>query len=69
MKHATDVAIIGAGPYGLALAAHLAARGVEHAVIGMPMAGWSDAMPKGMSLKSEGMASNLFDPEGVRMRM
>ncbi len=62
MPNMTDVAIIGAGPYGLSLAAHLSARGVEHAVIGLPMAGWSMAMPKGMSLKSEGSASNLFDP-------
>jgi len=65
MPDATDVAIIGAGPYGLSLATHLARRGVEHAVIGLPMAGWSTAMPKGMSLKSEGSASNLFDPDGV----
>ena len=65
MPNTTDVAIIGAGPYGLSLAAHLAARGVEHAVIGLPMAGWSKAMPKGMSLKSEGSASNLFDPDGA----
>jgi len=65
MPTATDVAIIGAGPYGLSLAAHLARRGVEHAVIGLPMAGWSKAMPKGMSLKSEGSASNLFDPDGA----
>jgi thioredoxin reductase len=65
MANSTDVAIIGAGPYGLSLAAHLAARGVEHAVIGAPMAGWSKAMPRGMSLKSEGFASNLFDPDGA----
>jgi thioredoxin reductase len=65
MAHSTDVAIIGAGPYGLSLAAHLSARGIEHAVIGDPMAGWSKAMPRGMSLKSEGFASNLFDPDGA----
>jgi len=63
MANATDVAIVGAGPYGLSLAAHLAARGVDHAVIGLPMAAWSTAMPKGMSLKSEGSASDLFDPD------
>jgi thioredoxin reductase len=65
IANSTDVAIIGAGPYGLSLAAHLAKRGVEHVLIGDPMAGWSKAMPKGMSLKSEGFASNLFDPDGV----
>lgn len=36
------VAIIGAGPYGLSLAAHLAARNVEHRVFGRPMRFWSD---------------------------
>lgn len=65
MVSSTDVAIIGAGPYGLSLAAHLAAQSVEHAVIGSPMANWSKAMPKGMSLKSEGLASNLSDPDGT----
>ena len=34
------VAIIGAGPYGLSLASHLAHRGVNHRVFGRPMAFW-----------------------------
>jgi thioredoxin reductase len=34
------VAIVGAGPYGLSLAAHLAERGLESAVFGRPMAFW-----------------------------
>lgn len=57
----TDVAIIGAGPYGLSLAAHLRALGVEHRLIGRPMETWLTQMPKGMLLKSEGFASNLSD--------
>lgn len=36
------VAIIGAGPYGLSLAAHLAARNVDHRIFGRPMRFWSD---------------------------
>jgi thioredoxin reductase len=36
----TDVAIIGAGPYGLSLAASLANRGVDVCVFGKPMAFW-----------------------------
>ncbi len=56
------VAIVGAGPYGLSLAAHLAARGVEPLVFGPPMASWRNGMPRGMRLKSEGFASRLFDP-------
>jgi lysine/ornithine N-monooxygenase len=58
-----DVAIIGAGPYGLSLAAHLAGSGRSVRVFGMPMRFWSHHMPAGTSLKSEGFASNLYDPE------
>jgi thioredoxin reductase len=58
------VAIIGAGPYGLSIAAHLVARGVPFRIFGTPMSSWSTRMPKGMQLKSEGFASNLSDPQG-----
>ncbi len=57
-----DVAIIGAGPYGLSLAAHLRARGVEHRIFGEPMGSWKHNMPPGMLLKSYPWASNLSDP-------
>jgi hypothetical protein len=65
MASVTDVAIIGAGPYGLSLAAHLAALGVEHRVLGRPMQSWIEGTPAGMLLKSEGFASNLSDPAGA----
>jgi len=58
-----DVAIIGAGPYGLAVAAHLKALGVNFRIFGNPMNTWLAQMPKGMLLKSEGFASFLYDPE------
>ena len=58
------VVIIGAGPYGLSLAAHLRARGVNFRIFGKPMDFWLTQMPTGMALKSEGFASNLYDPEG-----
>jgi hypothetical protein len=64
MANNTDVAIIGAGPYGLSCAAHLQGRGVEHVIFGSPMAAWRENMPAGMSLKSDGFASSLYDPEG-----
>ena len=64
MKGATDVAIIGAGPYGLSLAAYLRARKVDFRIVGTPMQLWRDHMPKGMHLKSDGFASNLYDPNG-----
>src|ERR1700739_864352 len=57
-----DVAIIGAGPYGLSIAAHLKARGVNFRIFGHPMHTWLAHMPKGMRLKSEGFASRLYDP-------
>lgn len=58
-----DVAIIGAGPYGLSLAAHLTDR--DFLIFGEPMQFWRDHMPKGMHLKSDGFASNLYDPAGT----
>ena len=57
-----DVAIIGAGPYGLSIAAHLRAIGVDFRIFGSPMHTWLTHMPKGMRLKSEGFASSLYDP-------
>ena len=56
------VAIVGAGPYGLSLAAHLRSRGVKFRIFGSPMKTWRDHMPPGMLLKSDGFASNLSDP-------
>lgn len=58
-----DVAIIGAGPYGLSIAAHLRARGIDFRIFGSPMHTWLTQMPKGMRLKSEGFASFLYDPD------
>jgi thioredoxin reductase len=55
------VAVIGAGPYGLSIAAHLHARGLEHRIFGNAMDTWLTQMPKGMMLKSDGFATNLFD--------
>jgi len=58
-----DLSIIGCGPYGLSLAAHLRARGVEHRIFGEPMGSWKHNMPPGMLLKSYPWASSLSDPE------
>lgn len=54
--------IIGAGPYGLSLGAHLGARGHSYQMFGSPMESWRTFMPAGMVLKSEPFASNLWDP-------
>ncbi len=58
-----EVAIIGAGPYGLSIAAHLRGLGVDFRIFGSPMHTWRTQMPKGMFLKSEAFASNLSDPQ------
>ena len=63
MRTEHDVAIIGAGPYGLSLAAHLSDRNFNFRIFGEPMQFWRDHMPKGMHLKSDGFASNLYDPK------
>jgi thioredoxin reductase len=57
-----DVVIVGAGPYGLSIAAHLQAAGVQFRIFGSAMRTWLQHMPKGMRLKSEGFASSLYDP-------
>lgn len=62
MNDPIDVAIVGAGPYGLSLGAHLRAAGVPFRQFGLPMQLWREAMPRGMFLKSQGFASNLSDP-------
>jgi cation diffusion facilitator CzcD-associated flavoprotein CzcO len=56
------VAIIGTGPHGLSLAAHLKARGINFRIFGKPMGTWAEHMPKSMMLKSDGFASNLSAP-------
>jgi hypothetical protein len=58
-----DTAVIGAGPYGLSVAAHLRGRGADFRVFGRPLDTWRTAMPRGMHLKSDGFASSLSAPE------
>ncbi|MEN3363287.1 MAG: FAD-dependent urate hydroxylase [Burkholderiales bacterium] len=62
MTVATDITIVGAGPYGLSIAAYLRELGLDFRIIGSPMHSWLTSMPKGMLLKSAGFASNLYDP-------
>jgi len=59
MEH---VIIVGAGPYGLSVAAHLEDAGVPYRIFGQPLVTWREHMPKGMLLKSEGYASSLSAP-------
>jgi len=59
-----DVAIVGAGPYGLSAAAHLRqVKGLQIRLFGEPMSFWERHMPEEMSLRSPWAASQLSDPE------
>jgi predicted ATP-grasp superfamily ATP-dependent carboligase len=58
----SEVAIVGAGPYGLSVAAYLRRRGIGFRIFGVPMHNWRKAMPEGMLLKSDGAGTNLSDP-------
>ncbi len=48
----TDLLVIGAGPYALSTAALAQERGIDTAVVGLPMGFWRDHMPIGMLLRS-----------------
>ena len=57
-----DVAIVGAGPYGLAAAAYLSAAGIDTRVFGTPMRFWQAQTPAGMLLRSPYRGSDIGDP-------
>jgi cation diffusion facilitator CzcD-associated flavoprotein CzcO len=59
---AANIAVVGAGPYGLSLGAHLGDRKADFRIFGSPMHTWLTQMPAGMKLKSEGFASSLDRP-------
>ena len=62
-SESTQVAIIGAGPHGLSVAAHLRRAGVECRVIGEPMSFWR-GMPQGMLLRSNWTATSIAEHDG-----
>jgi hypothetical protein len=57
-----EIVIVGAGPYGLSIAAHFRRSGIPFRIFGRLMDSWRAHMPKGMMLKSDGFASNIYDP-------
>jgi cation diffusion facilitator CzcD-associated flavoprotein CzcO len=59
----TNIAVIGAGPHGLAAAAHLRRAGVECRLLGDPMSFWR-TMPAGMLLRSNWTATSIAEYEG-----
>jgi FAD-dependent urate hydroxylase len=61
-----DVAIVGAGPYGLAAAAYLRQiDGLTVSIFGEPMGFWRTSMPAGMLLRSAWTASHIADPNAA----
>lgn len=60
-----DVAIVGAGPYGLSSAAHLKALGLDVRTFGEPMEFWANGTPPGMLLRSPREASTISDPNSA----
>jgi thioredoxin reductase len=60
----SEVLIIGAGPFGVSISAHLRGLGVDHQIVGRPMDTWRAHMPIGMFLKSEPYASEIASPKG-----
>jgi cation diffusion facilitator CzcD-associated flavoprotein CzcO len=56
-------AVLGAGPYGLAVAAHLRAAEINTRVFGRALSFWRENMPKGMRLRSPWIATHIADPD------
>lgn len=63
VKHNDTTVVIGAGPYGLSVAAHLRAKNIPTHVFGKTMDFWQK-MPADMYLKSFWSAASLSDPGG-----
>ena len=61
-RRADPAVIIGAGPCGLAVAAHLREYETDMRVFGEPLEFWSQRMPEGMLLRSRRRSSNIADP-------
>ena len=53
MSSSLPLLIIGAGPFGLALASYAQRMRIEHVVLGKPMSFWQEHMPDGMFLRSD----------------
>ncbi|THF83305.1 NAD(P)-binding domain-containing protein [Cohnella fermenti] len=59
----TDLIIIGAGPYGISLAAHAQAAGLTYVLLGKPMSFWQDQMPQTMFIRTNPRYISLSDSE------
>ena len=60
-----NTAIVGSGPYGLSVAAHLRHRGISFRIFGRPMDSWLAHMPKGHVAEVRRLRFESFlDPDG-----
>ncbi len=65
---AVDVAVVGAGPYGLAATAYLRDAGLRVHIFGEGMGSWRTGMPSRMLLRSSLRASSIAHPQsGLRI--
>ncbi|GLZ52698.1 FAD-dependent oxidoreductase [Actinomycetospora sp. NBRC 106378] len=62
MTDTTEVAVVGAGPYGLAATAFLRHQGTDTHTFGEVMGSWRHQMPRGMILRSKERASSIAHP-------
>ena len=64
MSPDAEVAVIGAGPYGLACTRFLKKAGVDVITFGDKMRFWQERMPEQMILRSRRRSSHIADPDG-----
>ncbi|RXT07215.1 NAD(P)-binding domain-containing protein [Ammoniphilus sp. CFH 90114] len=57
-----DLVIVGAGPYGISLAAHAQASGLTYKLLGKPMGFWRHKMPPEMFIRTQVDYIGLSDP-------
>ena len=60
-----EAVVVGAGPYGLSVAAHLRHAGIAAHILGEPMAFWRNNMPRGMLMRSPWRATHFSDPDSA----
>jgi FAD-dependent urate hydroxylase len=60
---ASEVLIVGAGPFGVSISTHLRGRGIDHLIVGRSMDTWRAHMPADMYLKSEPFGTDMSCPQ------